>query len=226
MASASTSQGARRRQRAGDDRGERAAAARIHLKLRPRAERLPAMSDLAGQRSQSAVITDRFPNARAKQAPQEPPGTARYPTTVAQPANATNAKFPVLVALIESGHRTYSRPGGSARVRRDLDLSRKVPRSAGGHVAGRPRTLPGAWGCGTGQRDKWVDDMFDGLRISLYLSSFGRSLACQDCGPGGLTWPAAGERTLGCTPTVFRVVPAAPATCLLPGRRLYHPVRE
>jgi hypothetical protein len=23
-----------------------------------------------------------------------------------------------------------------------------------------------------------------------------------------------------------RIVPAAPATCLLPGRRLYHPVRE
>jgi hypothetical protein len=44
-------------------------------------------------------------------------------------------------------------------VSQDLDLSRKVPRNAGGHVAGRLRTLPGAWACGPGQRGKWVDGM-------------------------------------------------------------------
>ena len=41
------------------------------------------------------------------------PNHANPPTTVAQPANATKAEFPVLVALIESGHRTQSRAGGS-----------------------------------------------------------------------------------------------------------------
>jgi hypothetical protein len=79
-------------------------------------------------------------------------------------------EFPVLVALIESGHRTHSRAGGPARVSQDLDLSQKAPRSTGGHVAGRPRALPGAWACGTGQRDKWVDDMLTdyGFRFTYH----------------------------------------------------------
>jgi len=55
------------------------------------------MSDMAGQSSQLAVITDRFPDARAK--------PAHYGSAA---SNAARAELPVLVALIESGHRTHN----------------------------------------------------------------------------------------------------------------------
>ena len=79
------------------------------------------------------------------------------------------AEFPVLVALIESGHRTHSRAGGSARVHQDLDLSPKLPRSAGAMWLAGSVCCPGV-GMWYGQRGKWVDGMPVVMRTWSWLT--------------------------------------------------------